>query len=170
MENSHMVNNLKFQNTYLESLVNLTKFRINNKTQHDKITTFSFIMRVYDLYRRVLGLREYQFSTQVLNASRDYYAMVKNTKARIGDDKLKSLLVNTRALVEHLREKDADSELVQLHIKEANLYIEDAQKVLKDADLKNKCNVGAYRLIKKAEANIKAAEKGKFGVGHINDL
>jgi hypothetical protein len=166
MENSHMVNNLKFQNTYLESLVNLTKFRINNKTQHDKITTFSFIMRVYDLYRRVLGLREYQFSTQVLNASRDYYAMVKNTKARIGDDKLKSLLVNTRALVEHLREKDADSELVQLHIKEANLYIEDAQKVLKDADLKNKCNVGAYRLIKKAEANIKAVEKGMFGVGH----
>jgi hypothetical protein len=166
MENSHMVNNLKFQNTYLESLVNLTKFRINNKTQHDKITTFSFIMRVYDLYRRVLGLREYQFSTQVLNASRDYYAMVKNTKARIGDDKLKSLLVNTMALVEHLREKDADSELVQLHIKEANLYIEDAQKVLKDADLKNKCNVGAYRLIKKAEANIKAVEKGMFGVGH----
>jgi hypothetical protein len=92
--------------------------------------------------------------------------MVKNTKARIGDDKLKSLLVNTRALVEHLREKDADSELVQLHIKEANLYIEDAQKVLKDADLKNKCNVGAYRLIKKAEANIKAVEKGMFGVGH----
>ena len=43
---------------------------------------------------------------------------------------------------------------------------EDAQKVLKDADLKNKCNVGAYRLIKKAEANIKAFEKGMFGVGH----
>jgi type I restriction-modification system DNA methylase subunit len=43
---------------------------------------------------------------------------------------------------------------------------EDAQKVLKDADLKNKCNVGAYRLIKKAEANIKAVEKGMFGVGH----
>tara|TARA_R110000851_G_scaffold226977_1_gene379796 strand:- start:13 stop:351 length:339 start_codon:yes stop_codon:yes gene_type:complete len=82
-------------------------------------------MRVYDLYRRVLGLKEYQFSTQVLNASRDYYAMVKNTKARIGDDKLKSLLVNTRALVEHLTEKDTDSELVQLYIKEANLYIQD---------------------------------------------
>ena len=125
MENSHMVNNLKFQNTYLEALVNLTKFRINNKTQHDKITTFSFIMKVYDLYRLVLGLKEYQFSTQVLNASRDYYAMVKNTKARIGDDKLKSLLVNTRALVEHLTEKDTDSELVQLYIKEANLYIKD---------------------------------------------
>ena len=43
---------------------------------------------------------------------------------------------------------------------------EDAQKVLKDADLKNKCNVGAYRLIKKAEANIQAVEKGMFGVGH----
>jgi len=43
---------------------------------------------------------------------------------------------------------------------------EDAQKVFKDADLKNKCNVGAYRLIKKAEANIKAIEKGMFGVGH----
>ena len=121
MENSHMVNNLKFQNTYLESLVNLTKFRINNKTQHDKITTFSFIMKVYDMYRRVLGLKEYQFSTQVLNASRDYYAMVKNTKTRIGDDKLKSLLVNTRALAEHLTKKDTDSELVQLYIKEANL-------------------------------------------------
>ena len=127
MENSHMVNNLNFQNTYIESLVNLTKFRINNKTQHDKITTFSFIMKVYDLYRRVIGLKEYQFSTQVLNASRDYYAMVKNTKARIGDDKLKSLLVNTRALVEHLTEKDTDSELVQLYIKEANLYIQDIE-------------------------------------------
>ena len=43
---------------------------------------------------------------------------------------------------------------------------EDAQKVLKDADLKNKCNVGAYRLIKKAEANIEAVEKGIFGAGH----
>ena len=127
MENSHMVNNLKYQNTYLESLVNLTKFRINNKTQHDKITTFSFIMKVYDLYRRVLGLKEYQFSTQVLNASRDYYAMVKNTKTKIGDDKLKSLLVNTRALVEHLRETGADSELVKLYIKEANLYIQDIE-------------------------------------------
>ena len=127
MENSHMVDNLKFQNTYLEALVNLTKFRINNKTQHDKITTFSFIMKVYDLYRRVIGIKEYQFSTQVLNASRDYYAMVKNTKARIGDDKLKSLLVNTRALVEHLTEKDTDSELVQLYIKEANLYIQDIE-------------------------------------------
>lgn len=127
MENSHMVDNLNFQNAYIESLVNLTKFKINNKTQHDKIMTFSFIMKVYDLYRRVIGLKEYQFSTQVLNASRDYYAMVKNTKARIGDDKLKSLLVNTRALAEHLREKDADSELVQLYIKEANLYIEDIE-------------------------------------------
>jgi hypothetical protein len=48
----------------------------------------------------------------------------------------------------------------------AMFIFEEAQKVLKDADLKNKCNVGAYRLIKKAEANIKAAEKGKFGLGH----
>jgi hypothetical protein len=48
----------------------------------------------------------------------------------------------------------------------AIFIFEDAQKVLKDADLKNKCNVGAYRLIKKAEANIKAVEKGLFGVGH----
>ena len=48
----------------------------------------------------------------------------------------------------------------------AMFLFEDAQKVLKDADLKNKCNVGAYRLIKKAEANIKAVEKGMFGVGH----
>jgi hypothetical protein len=48
----------------------------------------------------------------------------------------------------------------------AMFIFEDAQKVLKDADLKNKCNVGAYRLIKKAEANIKAVEKGMFGVGH----
>jgi hypothetical protein len=39
---------------------------------------------------------------------------------------------------------------------------EDVQKVFKDADLKNQCNVGAYRLIKKTEANIKAAEKGLF--------
>jgi hypothetical protein len=40
----------------------------------------------------------------------------------------------------------------------AMFIFEDAQKVLKDADLKNKCNVRAYRLIKKAEANIKAVE------------
>ena len=48
----------------------------------------------------------------------------------------------------------------------AMFIFEDAQKVLKDADLKNKCNVVAYRWIKKAEANIKAVEKGMFGVGH----
>jgi len=48
----------------------------------------------------------------------------------------------------------------------AMFLFEDAQKVLKDADLKNKCNSTAYRLIKKAKANIKAAEKGMFGVGH----
>ena len=43
---------------------------------------------------------------------------------------------------------------------------EDAQKVRKDAELKNKCNVGAYRFLKKSEANIKAVEKGMFGAGH----
>ena len=150
MENSHMVNNLKFQNTYLESLVNLTKFRINNKTQHDKITTFSFIMKVYDLYRRVLGLKEYQFSTQVLNASRDYYAMVKNTKTKIGDDKLKSLLVNTRALAEHLRETGADSELVQLYIKEANLYIQDIEVYF--------LNIEKSRLNKRLVQNMKTLD------------
>jgi len=36
---------------------------------------------------------------------------------------------------------------------------EDAQKVPKDADLKNKCNVGAYRFHKKAKANIKARKR-----------
>ena len=36
-----------------------------------------------------------------------------------------------------------------------------------DADLKNKCNVGAYRLIKKAEANIEALQKGMFGGGAL---
>ena len=151
MENSYMVNNLNFQNTYLEALVNLTKFRINNKTQHDKITTFSFIMKVYDLYRRVLGLREYQFSTQVLNASRDYYAMVKNTKARIGDDKLKSLLVNTRALVEHLSEKDTDSELVQLYIKEANLYIQDIEMYFLNTE-KSRLNKRLVQKMKTSDA------------------
>ena len=45
------------------------------------------------------------------------------------------------------------------------LYL-DLQIALKDADLKNKCNVVAYRWIKKAKANIKAVEKGMFGVGH----
>jgi hypothetical protein len=151
MDNSHMVNNLNFQNTYIESLVNLTKFRINNKTQHDKITTFSFIMKVYDLYRRVLGLKEYQFSTQVLNASRDYYAMVKNTKARIGDDKLKSLLVNTRALVEHLTDKDADSELVQLYIKEANLYIQDIEMYFSNTE-KGRLNKRLVQKMKTSDA------------------
>ena len=151
MENSHMVNNLNFQNTYIESLVNLTKFRINNKTEHDKITTFSFIMKVYDLYRRVIGLKEYQFSTQVLNASRDYYAMVKNTKARIGDDKLKSLLVNMRALVEHLTEKNTDSELVQLYIKEANLYIEDIEMYFLNTE-KSRLNKRLVQKMKTSDA------------------
>ena len=151
MENSHMVNNLNFQNTYIESLVNLTKFRINIKTQHDKITTFSFIMKVYDLYRRVLGLKEYQFSTQVLNASRDYYAMVKNTKARIGDDKLKSLLVNTRALVEHLTKKDTDSAIVQLYIKEANLYIEDIEMYFLNTE-KSRLNKRLVQKMKTSDA------------------
>ena len=125
MGNRLMINSLKFKNTYIESLVKLGKFKLGNRAKNETITSYGFLMQVYDLYRRVLGLKEYQFSTQVLNASRDYYAMVKNTKARIGDDKLKSLLVNTRALVEHLSEKDTDSELVQLYIKEANLYIQD---------------------------------------------
>ena len=65
-----MVTKLNFQNTYIESLINLTKFRINNKSHYDEITSFSFMMKVYDFYRRVLGLKEYQFSTQALNAKR----------------------------------------------------------------------------------------------------
>ena len=48
----------------------------------------------------------------------------------------------------------------------AMFIFEDAQKVLKNADLKNKCNAEAYRLIKKTEAKIKVSEKGMFGVGH----
>jgi len=39
-----------------------------------------------------------------------------------------------------------------------------------DVDLKNKWNVGVGRYLKKAEENIKAVEKGMFGVKHINDL
>jgi len=108
-------------------------------------------MKVYDLYRRVLGLKEYQFSTQVLNASRDYYAMVKNTKARIGDDKLKSLLVNTRALVEHLTENDTDSELVQLYIKEANLYIEDIEMYFLNTE-KSRLNKRLVQKMKTSDA------------------
>ena len=30
----------------------------------------------------------------------------------------------------------------------------------------NKCNLGASRYLRKAEANIQAVEKGMFGVGH----
>ena len=48
----------------------------------------------------------------------------------------------------------------------AMFLFEDAQKVLKDADLNNKCNVVTYRLIKKAKANIKAVEISTFGIGH----
>jgi len=44
------------------------------------------------------------------------------------------------------------------------LYL-DPQIALKDADLKNKCNVGACRWIKKAKANIKAVERGMFAAG-----
>ena len=150
MDNSLMVTKLNFQNTYIESLINLTKFRINNKSHYDEITSFSFMMKVYDFYRRVLGLKEYQFSTQALNASRDYYAMVKNTKTKIGDDKLKSLLVNTRALVEHLRETGADSELVQLYIKEANLYIQDIEVYF--------LNIEKSRLNKRLVKNMKTLD------------
>lgn len=38
------------------------------------------------------------------------------------------------------------------------LYL-DPQTALKDSDLKNRCNVGARRLIKKAEENIEALKK-----------
>ena len=41
----------------------------------------------------------------------------------------------------------------------AMFIFEDAQKVLKDADLKNKCNVGAYRLIKKVKQTLKQLRK-----------
>lgn len=50
-------------------------------------------------------------------------------------------------------------------VEKGSMFIfEDAQKVLEDVDLENKFNVGAYRLRKKAEANIKAVVKGLFGV------
>ena len=77
--------------------------------------------------------------------------MVKNTKARIGDDKLKSLLVNTRALVEHLTEKDTDSELVQLYIKEANLYIEDIEMYFLNTE-KSRLNKRLVQKMKTSDA------------------
>ena len=43
-----------------------------------------------------------------------------------------------------LRTKSKDSAIEKAKIGAMFLF-EDAQKVLKDADLKNKCNVGAYR-------------------------
>jgi hypothetical protein len=76
--------------------------------------------------------------------------MVKNTKTKIGDDKLKSLLVNTRALVEHLRETGADSELVQLYIKEANLYIQDIEVYF--------LNIEKSRLNKRLVQNMKTLD------------
>jgi len=118
-----MVDN--FNTSYMESLINLSQFKLKNRS-NAKVTEYGFLMKVYDLYRRVLGLKEYQFSTQCLNASRDYYAMIKNTKNEVGSEKLQALLVNTRALVEHLRRhRDAESELMKLYIKEATLCIDD---------------------------------------------
>ena len=59
----------------------------------------------------------------------------------------------------------------QDHLEIRAMFIfEDAQKVFKDADLKNTCNVTACRYLKKAEDNIKAVENRMFGLGHKNDL
>ncbi|GEM_PF-2455035 len=38
--------------------------------------------------------------------------------------------------------------------------------ILERVKAKNYCKMATYRLIKKAEVSIKAAEKGKFGLGH----
>ena len=45
------------------------------------------------------------------------------------------------------------------------LYL-DPQIAKGNLDSKNTCNVTACRYLKKAEDNIKAVEKGMFGVGH----
>ena len=77
-----------------------------------------------------------------------------------------NLKVDVNSLAKCLRAYDMRKEgKTNVEIGAEFLYL-DPQKVLKDPDLKNKCNVGAYRLIKKAEANIQAVEKGMFGLGH----
>lgn len=43
----------------------------------------------------------------------------------------------------------------------AKLIYEDTQKVRKDADLKNKCNVREFRLIEKIEATIEVVKEKK---------
>ncbi len=112
-----------FNTSYIDSLINLGKFKISNKTNIN-VTTYGFLTTVYDLYRRILKIREYYFSESVLGASRDYYAFIKCTRNEVGSEKLQALLVNTQALVDHLRRSDdASSELVQLYIEEATIYI-----------------------------------------------
>ena len=65
--------------------------------------------------------------------------------------------------------KAYDIEIVRkTNVEIGEIFIfEDAQKVPKDVDLKNECNVGAYRLLKTLKQALKI---GMFGVGYISDL
>ena len=64
---------------------------------------FEFIEKVCMTLISALRISESEFSKHVLNATKDYYAYLKNTKNKISDDKLENLFENLKVLADGLK-------------------------------------------------------------------
>ena len=71
--------------------------------QRFEANDFGFIEKVCMTLISALRISESEFSKHVLNATKDYYAYLKNTKNKISDDKLENLFENLKVLADGLK-------------------------------------------------------------------
>ena len=66
----------------------------SDKLLEIEVSNFEFVEKICAFFRVHMGFSESDFSRLILNATKDYYAYLKNTKKDISDDKLENALVN----------------------------------------------------------------------------
>lgn len=89
-------------NNWIERIKDRRKEILNANKNKDlteiRANSFEFIEKVCMTVASALRISESEFSKHALNATKDYYAYLKNTKKNISDDKLENLLENLKVL------------------------------------------------------------------------
>ena len=92
---------------WIEKIKDKRKEILNAEKHKDIVlldaNSFEFLERVCNTLAVALRMSESEFSKHALNATKDYYAYLKNTKKNISDDKLENLLQNLKVLAVSFR-------------------------------------------------------------------
>lgn len=82
-------------NDFIDRVIDRRELKLYSGKLHEvEVNNFKFVEKICAFFRVHMGFSESDFSRLILNATKDYYAYLKNTKKDISDDKLENALVN----------------------------------------------------------------------------